>query len=136
MRLGTATALFQVFDMNTSLAFYRTLGFAIVEQSPEIEDCGEHYSHWCWLRCGAADVMLNTAYESIAERPIVLPPDRYLAHHDTCLFIGCDDADALHAEFTAAAIVCAPPIDAPYGMRQLGVTDPDGFLLCFQHAIG
>jgi len=26
----------------------------------------------------------------------------------------------------------APPADAPYGMRQLYLSDPDGYALCFQ----
>ena len=45
-----------------------------------------------------------------------------------------NDADALYAEFKAkgANLVCEPE-DQPYGMREFGVTDPDGHLLLFGH---
>ena len=135
MTLGPATALLQVFDMNAALAFYRALGFTVAERSPAVEDGGERYSHWCRLSRDDATLMLNTAYDSIADRPAGIAPERYAAHGDTCLYIDCGDADALHAEFAAAGMACAAPNDTPYGMRQLYVPDPDGYLLCFQHPI-
>ena len=47
--------LIQVFDMPTSLRFYRdVLGFAEVSKSGTGDDV-----HWAWLRHGDADVMLN-----------------------------------------------------------------------------
>ena len=131
MTLGAATALFEVSDMNAALDHYRALGFVAIDRSPEIVDGGERYSHWCWLRRDGAELMLNTAYETIAERPAA--PEA--AAKRACLFIGCDDVDALHAEFVARGVTCGAPKDAPYGMRQLYLTDPDGFGLCFQQRI-
>ena len=56
--------LLQVFDMPTSLRFYRdVLGFAEVQKSGQGDEV-----HWAWLRHGDADVMLNTAYDD-GERP-------------------------------------------------------------------
>jgi glyoxylase I family protein len=56
--------LLQVFDMPTSLRFYRdVLGFAEVQKSGERDDV-----HWAWLRRDEAEVMLNTAYDD-GERP-------------------------------------------------------------------
>jgi len=63
------TPLIGVFDMPKSLAFYRDLiGFEVVSASPEVETREGRFSHWMWLRFGAADLMLNTQYDS-NERP-------------------------------------------------------------------
>ena len=57
-------ALLQVFDMPTSIRFYRdALGFAVVETS----EPGDRFD-WASLRLNEAEVMLNTAYED-EERP-------------------------------------------------------------------
>lgn len=135
MAIGTATALFQVFDMNASVAFYRdALGFELIDHSPEIEASEGRYFHWCWLRRDAANIMLNTAYEA-NERPAAPDTARREAHRDTCLYINCDDVDALHTELAGRGVDSRAPKDAPYGMRQLYVGDPDGFQLCFQHRV-
>jgi catechol 2,3-dioxygenase-like lactoylglutathione lyase family enzyme len=70
------TPLIGVFDMPKSLAFYRDLiGFEVVSASPEVETREGRFSHWMWLRFGAADLMLNTQYDS-NERPERPPPTR------------------------------------------------------------
>ena len=49
------TPLIQVFDMPRALAFYRDLiGFEVVSASPEVETPEGRFSHWTWLRLGAA----------------------------------------------------------------------------------
>ena len=59
--------LLQVYDMPTSVRFYRDqLGFEVVTTSPAM---GEDFFHWCLLRLGDAELMLNTAYEFNDERP-------------------------------------------------------------------
>jgi glyoxylase I family protein len=74
--LHGVTTLLQVYDMPTSIRFYRDLlGFQIVSTSPAL---GEDRFHWVWLRLGGADLMLNTAYESDDERPPV--PDHARRH--------------------------------------------------------
>ena len=137
MKLNGSVALLQVFDMPTALAFYRDrLGFEIVSASPEIEVAEGRYSHWMWLRRDAAELMLNTAYEA-DERPPVRDEARWHGHGDLCLYIACDDTEALGRELVAAGLDCQPPRDTPYGMRQLHVTDPDLYHLCFQQpAVG
>jgi len=53
------TPLIGVFDMPQSLAFYRDLlGFEVVTASPEVETTEGRFSHWMWLRLGAANLML------------------------------------------------------------------------------
>jgi glyoxylase I family protein len=114
--------LLQVFDMPTALRFYvDILEFKVFEQTPD----------WAWLKRDETELMLNTAYES-HERPATPNPARQAAHADTILFFGCPDPDALHAQLTAKGLSIDPPKTAPYGMRQLNVTDPDGYGLCFQ----
>jgi glyoxylase I family protein len=125
------TPLIQVYDMPTSIRFYRdTLGFQVVNTSPPRG--GEDRFHWAMLRQGEAELMLNTAYESDEERPV--PPDRprAAAHEDTCLYLSCPDLDAAHQKLTAKGLALKPPTIAPYGMKQLYLRDPDGYALCFQ----
>lgn len=123
--------LIQVFDMPTSLHFYRDiLGFEIVNTSkPETDDCD-----WAWLRLNDAELMLNTAYER-EQRPAVPDPARVSAHEDTCVYIGCPDVDAAYAYLREQGLDVKPPKNAWYGMRQLYFKDPDGFGICFQWSV-
>src|SRR5215204_6690486 len=58
IRVDGLVPLIQVFDMPTSVAFYRdVLGFAVMNQS----EPGDNFD-WGMLRLGDAVVMLNTAY--------------------------------------------------------------------------
>ena len=123
--------LLQVYDMPTSLAFYRdVLGFAIVDAAPAGR-AGDAFE-WAWLRRDDAELMLNTAYDPDDVRPPLPDPVRVAAHDDTALFLGCPDVDAAYVHLRARGVAAAPPTVAPYGMRQLYVKDPDGFTLCFQ----
>lgn len=113
--------------MPTSLAFYRDkLGFRVTGDSGRGDESG-----WVMLQLGDATIMLNTAYED-GERPEAPDPARIAAHHDTCIYFGCPDVDAAYAHLLAAGIDAQPPHTAPYGMKQLYVTDPDNYNLCFQ----
>ena len=119
--------LLQVFDMPASLSFYRDkLGFELVQASGPGDDFD-----WGWLRLGGADLMLNTAYER-DDRPAAPDPGRAAGHADTRLFFGCADVDAAYEALRAKGLEMEAPKTAPYGMRQLYVTDPDGYQLCFQ----
>lgn len=126
------TPLMQVFDMPTSLAFYRDkLGFDVVSASPVVETPEGRFSHWMWLRSGSVDLMLNTAYDA-GERPGTPDAFRMATHGDTCLYIGCPDLDGAYATFTRAGLKIDPPAMASYGIRQLSLRDPDNFDLVFQ----
>jgi glyoxylase I family protein len=119
--------LLQVFDMPTSLHFYRDLlGFSEVDKSGEGDDVG-----WAWLRRDDAELMLNTAYDD-GERPPAADPGRVAAHGDTVLFLGCPDLDGAFAYLVARGVKADPPVARPYGMTQVSLTDPDGYGLCFQ----
>ncbi len=122
--------LLSVFDMPTALAFYcDTLGFEIFQRSGSGRNCG-----WAFLRRGKAELMLNTAFEA-ADRPPVADILRTAHHGDTILYFGCKELDSLHDSLAALGIVVSPPVVRSYGMRQLTITDPDGYHLCFQHPV-
>jgi len=124
------TPLLQVFDMPTSIKFYRdVLGFEVVTTS---NPRGEHFD-WALLRLHGVELMLNTAYEEDA-RPPAPDPARIAAHDDTCLYFGCPDVDAAYAYLRALGVAAKEPKVAPYGMKQLYLSDPDGYNLCFQWA--
>ncbi len=120
--------LLQVFDMPTSMRFYRDLlGFEVIGRSGETDDCG-----WVWLRSsGGAELMLNTAYDD-GERPAQPDRERMIGHMDTGLFIGCPDVDAAYEYLQSKGVNVEPPKVAPYGMKQMYLKDPDGFGICFQ----
>lgn len=119
--------LLSVFDMPTSLRFYRdVLGFELVSDSGQGENSG-----WCLLRLNGVEVMLNTAYDH-DERPEAPDPARVAAHIDTALYFGCEDLDGAYQYLRSKGAKAKEPRVAPYGMKQLYVTDPDGYNLCFQ----
>lgn len=119
--------LLEVFDMPTSLKFYRDkLGFKVTEDSGQGDESG-----WVLLELGDAAIMLNTAYDDGA-RPASENPARVAAHHDTTIYLGCPDVDAAYEHLQNQGIKSEPPEIAPYGQKQLYFTDPDNYNLCFQ----
>jgi glyoxylase I family protein len=119
--------LLQVFDMPTSIRFYRdVLGFAVAQTSAPDDSFT-----WARLRRDGAEIMLNTAYDD-DERPAVPDPGRVVGHGDAALFFGCPDIDGAYRHLRANGLEVAEPVVREYGMKQLYVRDPDGFELCFQ----
>lgn len=123
--------LIQVFDMPRSLAFYRQLGFQVADASPEVETPEGRFSHWMWLRLGAASLMLNTAYDS-GERPPRPDQARMAGHGDTALFVMVEDVAAMRAQLIAAGVDAPPIVHPGYGLARMTLTDPDGYELVFQ----
>ncbi|MGL4962623.1 MAG: VOC family protein [Inquilinus sp.] len=129
------TPLLHVYDMPQSLAFYQeVLGFAVVDASAVVEAPEGRFPHWVWLALGPAQLMLNTAYDE-GQRPAARVEARQRWHGDTCLYFGVDDVDAVYQALRSRLPDLQPPADAPYGMRQLTLSDPDGYSLCFQMPI-
>jgi catechol 2,3-dioxygenase-like lactoylglutathione lyase family enzyme len=119
--------LLQVFDMPTSVRFYRDLlGFEVVSTSGPGDDFG-----WALLRLNGVELMLNTCYEN-DERPPAPDPARVSSHADTGLYFGCPDVDEAYRCLRAKGLEMPEPVTRDYGMRQLYVPDPDGYYLCFQ----
>jgi catechol 2,3-dioxygenase-like lactoylglutathione lyase family enzyme len=129
IEVRSVSALLQVFDMPASVRFYRdVLGFEIVETSPRE---GDQFD-WGLLRLNEAYLMLNTAYEQ-EFRPPQPETARVAAHEDTGLFFQCPDVDAAYRHLIEHGVNVDEPKVAPYGMKQLYVRDPDGYVLCFQY---
>ena len=122
--------LLQVFDMPTSVRFYRDiLGFELVTNAAmrAPDEFG-----WCLLRrSDGSELMLNTAYDD-GERPPESDPARVDAHGDTCIYFGCPDVDAAYRHLLEKGLTINAPKVAWYGMKQLYLKDPDGFGICFQ----
>ena len=130
LEVSGLTPLLQVYDMPTSVRFYRdVLGFEIMRTSPVL---GEDRFHWALLRLGNAELMLNTAYEFDDERPAKPDHARTAAHDDTGLFFACPDVDAAYKELSSKGVNVKKPSITGYGMKQMYLRDPDGYALCFQ----
>ena len=124
--------LLEVFDMPTSIAFYRDgLGFEVAGS----EGKPEPNFDWVLLELNGVQLMLNTAYEA-GKRPPEPSKARVAAHRDTCIYFGCPDVDAAYAHMRAKGMQVNPPHVEYYGMKQLYVLDPDGYNLCFQWPAG
>ena len=120
--------LLQVFDMPTSISFYRDklcFGIAGQSQSEMGDDCD-----WVLLRLNGLELMLNTAYEK-HERPGYPDPLRISAHLDTAIFFGCPDVDRAYAFIRSKGIDVKKPVITGYGFKAIQLTDPDGYGLTF-----
>ncbi len=116
------TTLLEVFDLPTSIAFYRdVLGFELV--------AGDD-SWWCMLKLGEATLMLNTAYED-HERPPEPDPARVRGHADTSLYFASPTPDEIYADLRSKGCTVTEPTVTSYGMRQVSTKDPDGFQIFF-----
>jgi glyoxylase I family protein len=123
--------LIQVFDMPTSIRFYRDIvGLSVTATSPKLSDNPDDVN-WAMLELGSSTLMLNTAYEPEL-RPSEPEADRFAEHSDTGLFFGCPDVDGAYRHFRDKGLDVKEPKVAPYGMKQLYLHDPDGYGLCFQ----
>lgn len=123
--------LLQVFDMRAAIRFYRdVLGFAVKERSPALSDDPDQVN-WCLLDLEGTQIMLNTAYDP-EDQPRLPEPARWSGHGDTCVYFGCPDVDGAYEYLRSRGLEPDPPKVAYYGMKQLYITDPDGYGLCFQ----
>ena len=76
--------------------------------------------------------MLNDQYEP-GHKPDAPPAERVRWHKDTGLFFGCEDVDMVYEYLVEKDLSIQPPIVTSYGMKQLNLSDPDGYHICFQH---
>jgi glyoxylase I family protein len=114
--------LFEVFDLPTSIAFYRdTLGFQLV--------AGDD-SWWAMLELNGVRLMLNAAYER-DERPSAPDAARVRGHDDASLWFACPDPEDVYTFLRGKSLDVKPPHITSYGMKQVSVRDPDGFQLFF-----
>lgn len=125
------TPLLSVFDMCRALAFYRDLlGCSVIQTSPSLSSNSDHVN-WVMLRLGDATFMLNTAYDP-EDQPSAPEPARFAGHRDTTLYFHCPRVDDAYRELRERGLEIPAPSIAPYGMKQLYISDPDENGLCFQ----
>lgn len=124
--------LFQVYDMPTSIAFYRDiLGFEVISTSPVL---GKDFFNWALLKLNGTELMLNTAYEE-DDRPAHPDDARIAAHEDTSLYFACPDVDRTYQYLLSKGISLQAPVITHYGFKTIYVKDPDGFMLVFHWAM-
>lgn len=123
--------MIQVFNMPRSIHFYRDLlGFRVISSSKAMSADPDDVN-WVLLQLSNAEIMLNTAYDP-NDVPVTPEPGRWSGHQDTCLYFGCPDVDGAYQHLLAQGLAIESPKVAWYGMKQLYLTDPDGFGICFQ----
>src|SRR5262245_7056790 len=108
-----------VHDVRKSAAFYvDALGFEVVAE-PE---------GWIFVRKDNCLIMLG-------ECPDDMHPSE-LGCHNYFAYLRVDDVDAYHARILARGATSVRPIgDKPWGMREFGVTTPDGHRIQIGHII-
>ena len=112
--------LLLVRDVARAVAFYTgRLGFRMT-RSWEPDGC----LRWCRVVRDGAAVMLEQGDADAAPRG-----------RGVTFYFVCDDADAMHAELAARGLRPPSPGVAFYGMKQVHVTDPDGYELCFESPV-
>jgi uncharacterized glyoxalase superfamily protein PhnB len=120
--------LLQVFDMPTSLHFYRDiLGFEVISLSSDAE--GDK-AYWALLKHSGIEVMLNEMYER-DQRPAEADGKRMEAHNDTSIYFGCPNVDAAYDYLTSKGLTLKKPFITGYNFKAISVKDPDGYPLVF-----
>jgi uncharacterized glyoxalase superfamily protein PhnB len=126
-----AVTLLLVYDVPTSIAFYRdVLGFHVIQTSTPFDDAKDNYG-WALLRKDNVELMLNNTYEDNI-RPAERDAAREAAHGDTTVYFACREVDAVYAYLLEKGIAAREPRVTYYGMRQVQLFDPDGYSLVFQ----
>ncbi|MCB1218058.1 VOC family protein [bacterium] len=116
-----SSPVFFVSDMQRSLDFYgRQMGF-------NVDDAYGDPVCWCNACLGTAVLMLSQPQRAV-ERTAAQVNDGYVwdAH------IMVKDAQAYHNFIAANGVeILRPPSEAPYGMLEFVMRDPDGYSICF-----
>jgi uncharacterized glyoxalase superfamily protein PhnB len=119
--LRTLVPLFFVANITESVTFYdRILDFRITHAW---EPDGKLI--WCQMTRNDVGIMLQ---QMCAEDNLPQPRGAGVT-----LYIHCDDAEDVFLRLQERGVEVDPPITTFYGMKQVYVTDPDGYGLCFQN---
>ena len=118
------TPCFFVPDPDASAAFYRDkLGFVVAERFGEAPG----QSVFVILDFGPVSLFLRRVTAGYGVRPEMPPGAPPL--FDAYIHVG--DVDALHETIAATGTAVEPPTEQPYGVREIAVTDPDGYRVVF-----
>lgn len=121
-----------VSDMQASIAFYRdllgfTLVFALDDQRAMHDDPGGKAIVFASLKWGDAEIMLQTV-ESLAEDLPVFTDTSKPTASGTIFLRGYHPEQV--ADKDVGAITVKGPVKQWYGMIELYLRDPDGYIIC------
>lgn len=119
--------MLEVDDVRATADFYvDRLGFEVTNTLEEPD------GDWAWanVRRGAVAFMFTERHTHADD------PDADHTHPEEpvltgSLYVNVDDVDALAAELTGKVVLDFGPADQPHGMREIGVTDPNGYFILF-----
>lgn len=117
---GGAIPSLLVTDLAATLAFYERLGFAVRGRSDH--DGGQ----WAEVRRGGATLQFFT------EAPEGLPTSPVMSG---TLYFRAEDVDALAGEWRGKVAFAWGPEVMDYGMREVAVRDPNGYLIAFTEPV-
>ena len=124
MALTEHATVLLVDDVCGMLDYYRDkLGF-------EVEEYDLNPEHYGFARRGACAVHF-ACFRDAGPQPnsVAVPPDMY------DLYVYVDDVEGLHEEVVErGAELVHPPVDQAYGLREIRVRDPGGYILAFGEA--
>ena len=108
-------------DIDLSARYFcDVLGFAL--EWPDAQD-------WRLVRRDGVRVMLGKCPNAT--------PAAEIGPHSWFAYLDVDNVDGLHLELVASgALILQPPLDRPYGMRELVIATPDGHRMVFGQDIG
>ena len=130
-------------DLGGTIAFYRdTLGFEVIGTFPQDDP------NWCYLKRGDSYLMFTSLRELDHDHDHddhdhddhdhdEHGHDEGEEHHHQgptgvwTLYVYPDDVESLWEKLKEQAPVAYPLRETPYGMREFGIRDPNGFALSF-----
>ena len=121
-------------DVERLLAYYvEVLSFELTYRQPE-----EPPADFCILKLGNAQIMIGETPQAMItadrndRRLLEAVAPRVGRPGPISVYIGVEDIDAHHDQVAARGAEIVEPIwDAPWGLRQFSVLDPDGNLTTF-----
>ena len=128
MALTNLRPMLAVNDMSATLRYWtEVLGFAVTAQ---MDGEGDAPPGWCNLTRDTISIMFTWEPEHTHDDGEV---HRSEASLGGSLYFNTDDVDSLLAEFRAKGDVgeIQGPVDQPHGMREIALTDPNGFHIYF-----
>jgi uncharacterized glyoxalase superfamily protein PhnB len=135
MKLTDVTPNLIVSDIDRSTAFYRdVLGFSVVTTVPDAAPFV-----FAWMKRDDVSVFLNTAegvkhdLPALAAQPLGGTATLFIILEADTI---ADGVDAMFRAIDGRATVVMPLKDQFYGMREFGVTDPDGYVIVFAQRAG
>ena len=111
-------------DVATTLDHYRdVLGFEVATYEHDPEENGTATRDDC-------TIFFNRGPEAKPNSELV-PPDLF------DVYVWVEDVDSLHAELQGhGAELLHGPVERPWGMREIRVRDPNGYVLGFGEPLG